>query len=67
LNAEGSKEPASIDPAQHPALPPFVEHVLNTAVNPPVGNKDIIIGDYHIDGVEDIIGEESRQHVTAFY
>ena len=67
-NAEGSKEPASNDPAQHSVLPPFVQHdAINAAVNPPVGNEDIIVGDYHIDGVADIIGVESRPHVTAFY
>ncbi len=49
LNAEGSKEPASNDPTQHSALPPFVQHnAVNAAVNPPVGNEDIIVGDYHM-------------------
>jgi hypothetical protein len=67
LNAEGSKEPTNNDPAQHPMLPPFVKHAVNAAVNPPVGNEDIIVGDFHIDGVADIIGVESRRHVTAFY
>ena len=67
LNAEGSKEPTNNDPAQHPMLPPFVKHAVNAAVNPPVGNEDIIVGDFHIDGVADIIGIESWQHVTAFY
>ena len=67
-NAEGSKEPASNDPAQHSVLPPFVQHdAVNAAVNPPVGNEDIIVGDYHIDGVADIIGVESQRHVIAFY
>jgi hypothetical protein len=66
LNAEGSK-PARNDPAQPPELPPFAEHAINAEVNAPAGNKDIIVGDYHIDGVADIIGEESHQHVIAFY
>ena len=29
--------------------------------------KDIIVGDYHVDGVVDIMGVEIRQHVIAFY
>jgi hypothetical protein len=66
LNAEGS-EPARTDPTQPPALPPFAEHAVNAEVNAPAGNKDIIVGDYHIDGVADIIGEESHRHVIAFY
>jgi len=40
-------------------LPPFAKHTVNTAVNPPVGNEDIIVGDFHIDGVADITGVES--------
>ena len=68
LNADGSKEPASDDPAQHPVLPPFVQHdAVNAAVNPPVGNENIIVRNYHTAGVADIIGVESRGHVTAFY
>jgi hypothetical protein len=68
LNAEGSEEPASNDPTQHPTLHPFVQHdAVNAAVNPSVGNENIIVGDYHIEGVADIIGVESRRHVTAFY
>jgi hypothetical protein len=59
LNAEGSKDPTNNDPAQHPMLPPFVKHAVNAAVNPPVGNEDIIVGDFHIDGVADITGVES--------
>jgi hypothetical protein len=71
LNAEGSEEPTSNDPTQHPTLHPFVQHdAVNAAVNPSVGNENIIVGDYHIEGVADIIdiiGVESRRHVTAFY
>jgi hypothetical protein len=68
LNAEGSEESASNDPTQHPTLPPFVQHdAVNAAVNPSVCNENIIVGDYHIEGVADIIGVESRRHVTAFY
>jgi hypothetical protein len=66
LNVEGSK-PASNDTAQPPALSPFAEHAVNTGVNAPAGNKDVIVGDYHIDGVADIIGVESWRHVIAFY
>ncbi len=66
LNAEGSK-PARNDPTQPPALPPFAEHAVNAEVNALAGNEDIIVGDYHIDGVADIIGEESHRHVIAFY
>ena len=67
LNPEGSEELTTNDPTQHTMLLPFVKQAVNTAVNPPVGNKDIIVGDFHIDGVADIIGVESRRHVTAFY
>ena len=45
--------------AQHPMLAPFIEHTINAEVNAPA-NEDIIVGDYHIDGVLDIIGVESR-------
>jgi hypothetical protein len=65
LNAEDSV-PARMDSAQPPTLPPFIEHAVNDEVNAPA-NVDIIVGDYHIDGVADIIGVESRRHVIAFY
>jgi hypothetical protein len=65
LNAEGSV-PARMDSAQPPTFPPFIEHAVNDEVNAPA-NVDIIVGDYHIDGVADIIGVESRRHVIAFY
>ena len=65
LNAEGSI-PARMDSAQPPTLPPFIEHAVNDEVNAPA-NVDIIVGDYHIDGVADIIGVESQRHVIAFY
>ncbi len=58
LNVEGSI-PARMDSAQTPALPPFIEHAVNTDVNAPA-NEDIVVGGYHIAGVADIIGEESR-------
>ena len=65
LNAEGSV-PARMDSTQPPTLPPFIEHAINDEVNAPA-NVDIIVGDYHIDGVADIIGVESRRHVITFY
>ncbi len=63
------KQEAMYPPAtltQHPTLPPFIEHTINAEVNAPA-NEDIIVGDYHIDGVVDIISVESRRHVIAFY
>ena len=50
-------------PAQPPALPAQPPAEVNT----PASNEDIIVDEYHIDGVADIIGVESRRHVTAFY
>ncbi len=61
LNTEGSEEPVSNDPAQHPALPPFVQHdAVNAAVNPPVGNEDIIVG-----GVASAVDTMVRMTVAA--
>ena len=50
-----------------PALPPFAARAVEAEDNLPACSEDIIVGGYHIDGVADILGEESRRHVVAFY
>jgi hypothetical protein len=62
----GNAHPLLNADAQHPTLPPFIEHAVNAEVNA-LANEDIIVGDYHIYGVADIIGVESQRHVIAFY
>ena len=62
----GNAHPLLNADAQHPTLPPFIEHAVNAEVNA-LAKEDIIVGDYHIHGVADIIGVESQRHVIAFY
>jgi hypothetical protein len=63
INAEGNLP----SDALIPTLPHFAACAVEAEDNLPAGSKDIIVGGYHIDGVVNIIGEESRRHVVAFY
>ncbi len=63
INAEGDLPSDTLIPA----LPPFAARAVEAEDNLPAGSEDIIVGGYHIDGVANILGEESRQHVVALY
>ena len=63
INAEGDLP----SDALIPVLPPFAARAVKAEDNLPACSKDIIVGGYHIDGVANIIGEESRRHVVVFY
>ncbi len=41
-------------------MAPFAARAVKAEVNLPAKSEDIIVGGYHIDGVANIVGEESR-------
>ena len=45
----------------------FAARAVEAEDNLPAGSKDIIVGGYHIDGVANIVSEESSRHVVVFY
>jgi hypothetical protein len=63
INAEGD---VPSDALIH-VLPPFAARAVEAEDNLPAGSEDINVGGYHIDGVANIVSEESRRHVVVFY